>query len=690
MRIRSVVVVVVVVAASLVVPLAGCSSCIGEVAAPGKGEGEGEGGPGNVVRLEVTPESLEMVTGEQATLVVVGREADGDAVDVGNQLTFASDDDAVATVDDAGNVVAVGAGETRLVAAAGSLTIAVPVLVSAPQRPSQLDYDDIAAAAGQAIDEVPQTDARGALFTIAPALPPGLLLDENSGRISGRVDVVVVSTSYVVTAENAAGAITASLTIGIVCDPSLAVPARDGDLPDLAFVDDNDDGVDGLACGPLFVAPTGNDENDGSRAAPLLTITTALQRAATARDLGFARDVYVAAGRYTGALSLQADVNVYGGYDGVTWQRSTSTDTVLAGGNPVLTGRDLAGALELQLVQVEADDAFFAGDRSTAVLLDNAGAVTLRAVDIAAGNGQDGARGQDGVDGNDGGDGTDAEGGCVNTSPPVCVDCGLPTVGLGSFSFSAGASGGDGGAPGFEDAPGENGDPGAGGSSGGIRGFGGDGFIGTLRDGDPGQPGDDGADGDNGPGGLADGDGGGGTDGDNGGGGGGGGGGAGGDNVFCNEYGGAGGGGAAGGRAGTGASGGSAGGPSIALQVSGTTVATLSASSLRGGTGGDGGDGGRGGNLGPGGFGGDGGLAIASASDTRGGNGGRGGDGGKGGLGGHGGGGGGGSSLPLVVEGGATVDVDDDTDLIVGAVGRGGSGPGQQGQQGRAIARDDR
>jgi hypothetical protein len=658
-------------------------ACPSEVVTPGEGEGEGEG-EGGVVRLEVFPESLDLVVGEEVTLVVIGKEADGDQVDVSNRLEFSSENEAVATVDDAGNVSALSPGEGRLTAVFDRFTIGVPVRVTAPNPPTQLDYDDVTGLAGGPVQEVPTTDVRGGTYTIAPGLPPGLTIGANTGTIAGRVDVVVAPTTYVVTATNEAGTITASLSIEIVCDPVQAVPPRAADLPDRGFVDDNDDGIDGMTCGPVFLSPNGSDANAGTQDRPLLTLGRALVVAAETPG----RDVYAAAGTYAGPVSLQNNVNIYGGYDPNTWARNADNDVIIDGGNPVITGFDLDGTIELQQLQLVGDNAFGAGEDAVGMILDEAGDVSLvdvRIVPGRGGNGEDGESGANGFDGSVGGSGAI---GCEDGAG-VCANCSRPLPGLGSFTFGVNGNGGDGGDPGFGSADGVNGDNGEGGSRGGIRGFGGT-FTGTTRDGDPGSPGPDGDAGPNGLAGSPDSDGEKGDNGIDGEGGGGGGGGAGSTaDFFCDEFGGAGGGGGAGGTGGDGGDGGTRGGASIALEVSGATSLSLISSTIIGNTGGDGGDGGRGGDPGEGASGGSGGLAISSTADDRGGNGGRGGDGGNGGRGGHGGGGGGGSSIALVVENGAEVSVDR-TDLLGGAGGGGGGGPGAFGSTGLSIGRDDR
>src|SRR5919197_6490596 len=65
------------------------------------------------------------------------------------------------------------------------------------------------------------------------------------------------------------------------------------DRPDLGFVDSNCDGIDGDKANAIFVAPNGNDANDGSFGHPKATVP-----AAVTTGLAASKDVYVAAGTY--------------------------------------------------------------------------------------------------------------------------------------------------------------------------------------------------------------------------------------------------------------------------------------------------------------------------------------------------------------------------------------------------------
>lgn len=657
-----------------------CSSCDTEVG-PGEGEGEGETeDPNALVRLQASPESLELVITERAELEVVGIDGEGDEVDVSNRLTLASSDTSVVVVDNTGAVTAIAAGEARIVATFDTLTTEVAVRVSTPQAPQQLEYAAIDAAAGESITSAPTTDARGAAFSVAPALPAGLVLDAATGVISGSVDHVVDERPYTVTATNDAGTIGAIVSIGVRCDLAVAIPSRDHDPVDSDFVDANDDGIDGMACGPVFVSDSGDDDNVGSIDAPVATLARALALVTAEPE----RDIYLAAGTYQGPLSLRDGVGIYGGYEAGSWRASPGADTTIRGGNPAVVAVDLVDGATLGRVVIVGDNALTAGGDAVAVRVQDA-LVTLFSVRAEAGDGAAGTAGVDGAAGADGEDGEDGGDGCAFSGLFCGTACPEPAFGFGGPGGAVGTDGGSGGGSGFGEDGGVDGATASNGGRGGNAGDGGD-FVGTNRDGADGAPGASGSvgvDGNAGPPGAPGGTG---SSGGDGRGGGGGGGGAGADfAISCNEFGGAGGGGGGGGAGGRGGTGGAAGGSSFALQVSGRGAVSGTDVTLVAGNGGKGGNGGRGGAGGNGGNQGSGGVALPDSSDTRGGNGGDGGIGGDGGRGGHGGGGGGGASAAVVLDQNGSVNLGEGAQLVVGAGGAGGGGPGRAGQAGTAV-----
>lgn len=426
------------------------------------------------------------------------------------------------------------------------------------------------------------------------------------------------------------------------------------DVPDLMFRDNNCDGIDGDISRAIFVSPMGNDTNPGTMAQPKRTIQAAITAAAGSMPI---KDVYVAAGTYTGQVTLSSGVSVYGGYNAtsIPWSRGMmNTVTIDSGSNSAVFGSDLAMAVTLQALTIRASSATMAGGSSYGIrLANNSATVTVEGCTVVSGDGANGGTGANRADGSSGGNG----GGGGNT----------PGTGGSSGSSSCGATGGRGGPSvrGRTDGiSGANGGMAGGGASGGTGGgFGGQG-SGCCGTGGTGRNAPDtavrGFDGSNGINGasqpalgtfsmdgqyvvqstLS------GTDGTSGGGGGGGGSG-GGDRhstfacVSCaDDTSGGGGGGGGGGCAGAGGGGGGAGGGAFAILARNAQVNVVS-SELRAGRGGNGGNGGNGG---VGGGGGAGGAAGARASSDAG-DGAPGKAGGAGGSGGSGSGGTGGPSI---------------------------------------------
>ena len=95
------------------------------------------------------------------------------------------------------------------------------------------------------------------------------------------------------------------------CDDSAPeiYPGR-GDFPDPQGLDENCDGIDGEENNAVFVSTSGNDGDDGSRLHPKFSIQAGIDTT----DAPGKRDIYVAAGTYTGQVNLAAGKGVYGGY----------------------------------------------------------------------------------------------------------------------------------------------------------------------------------------------------------------------------------------------------------------------------------------------------------------------------------------------------------------------------------------
>ncbi|WP_370248222.1 hypothetical protein [Nocardioides sp.] len=468
------------------------------------------------------------------------------------------------------------------------------------------------------------------------------------------------------------------------------------DHPDLAGRDTDCDGRDGTESASIHVSPTGDDAGDGSRTAPVATLTRALALVTAQRT-----DVLLALGDFASpAIDLPGGVGLYGSFDPTTWTRDPDT----GGGGSVVT---LAGRVRLQggnavstlwftstapgatvavtgpavtLERVTALHTSTSGGNAIALLVTPTGAATVTDSILKADDAGNGTPGTPGTTGAAGGTGAQGQpGACDNASYRPVGGAG-GTAPTGGFSGGAGGDGGwagsqpdpffaDDGAHGggYQDQPPYAGRGGTGGN------WGSDAPPADGVDGNPGRTGTAGAVGPTllgtfGPAGYApraSGTGGTGAPGTGGGGGGGGGGGTG---VYVVVGGGiAGGGGGAGGAGGTGGTGGTGGYASVAAYVYQGSL-TLDGVQLISGEGGDGGAGGTGGAGGAGGQG----AAGRTACPAEVGDGGDGGDGGTGGVGGAGGHGQGGHSLGIV-DVGATISAPDVT-FSLGSAGFGSGG----------------
>src|SRR5205814_1763127 len=86
-----------------------------------------------------------------------------------------------------------------------------------------------------------------------------------------------------------AGLAAASTARGQACNQTNP-PPQSADVPDDSFIDANGDGIDGMRCGPIFVATTGSDGNDGTIGSPMRSVGAAIL---AAQWLTPTRSVYV-------------------------------------------------------------------------------------------------------------------------------------------------------------------------------------------------------------------------------------------------------------------------------------------------------------------------------------------------------------------------------------------------------------
>ena len=346
----------------------------------------------------------------------------------------------------------------------------------------------------------------------------------------------------------------------------------------------------------FFVAPTGDDANAGTRAAPFKTIQKGIT---TASAQGLGADVYVqkTASGYSGTITLASDVSLYGGYD-QTWLR-TSAGSQLVASQIGMTGTSVFD-VTIDGFLMNVSDAIGESQSAFGIFLNSPGSgVVIQNDNLQIGKGGNGHNqpatsftfGPPGFAGSNGGageaDGTHAGSGGSG----------------GSGSADGGAAGGAGGAGGVTTSAGQAGQPG-GGTPSSAGGFGGA----------SGNPGGSGSNGNAGSTGLKGFNGGGGSffgavvggayipvSGFNGGtgqnrgtGGGGGGGGGGQDCFFCLDgSGNGGGGGGGGGGLGTGGQGGGGGGGSFGMFIVGASgtvyISNVHTFTGQGGNGGAGG-----------------------------------------------------------------------------------------------------
>ena len=113
----------------------------------------------------------------------------------------------------------------------GSATAWLQITVFAKGAPYDLGFatSEVAGITGTALapDPIRMAGASSALFSISPALPPGLLLDPVTGTLSGTPLMASARSSYQVTAANAFGSATTPLWLSVV-DPT--VPAFPGQV----------------------------------------------------------------------------------------------------------------------------------------------------------------------------------------------------------------------------------------------------------------------------------------------------------------------------------------------------------------------------------------------------------------------------------------------------------------------------
>ena len=191
------------------------------------------------------------------------------------------------------------------------------------------------------------------------------------------------------------------------CAPqNAAVHPKAADLPDLAFVDANCDGLDGTESNAIFVSPLGKDTNSGTKAAPKRQIQAAVAAAAQGRY------VLAAAGAYT-HVEARSGVDVYGGYDPANWSTRKSTLTAQIVGSPEGLLADGATDVTLQQLSIRGLDN---GASAYGLRAISNSRLRLLGVTITAGGGAMGAAGTNGAAGLNGSPGLPGKRGACDSN----------------------------------------------------------------------------------------------------------------------------------------------------------------------------------------------------------------------------------------------------------------------------------
>ncbi|MCB9797746.1 MAG: putative metal-binding motif-containing protein [Alphaproteobacteria bacterium] len=257
-------------------------------------------------------------------------------------------------------------------------------------------------------------------------------------------------------------AYTGSLPVGDCDDADPSVNPDALDSPDLDYIDENCDGVDGDVLDAIFLDPvSGSDGWDGLSTSTAVRTLDEAYRKAAAQGRAW---VLIADGEPTLTTSFQEGVSLAGGYDaGAGWSRSSRILPLFDVGSSGVVLSGWRADTEWQQLAIDADAATSTGGSSIALTLYDCTGFVLQGVEINAGTGRDGAAGATGADGNDGSDGGDGVDGCEDSSG-LCDSCGRPAAGVSGAAGSgcSGNAGGAGGRPGKGTSTGSTGSTGGG------------------------------------------------------------------------------------------------------------------------------------------------------------------------------------------------------------------------------------
>ncbi len=133
----------------------------------------------------------------------------------------------------------------------------------------------------------------------------------------------------------------------------------------------------------IFVAPAGNDDDAGTMAEPLATLTKAVEVAAGTKI------VIVCNGEFDEEVLIGAGARVYGGFDCSDWQRAADVAPLFqpSGAGPALKIDGVEDPVVIEGVDFAVGDALGDGATALAAVVNESAAVTLRGVTLTAGAG---------------------------------------------------------------------------------------------------------------------------------------------------------------------------------------------------------------------------------------------------------------------------------------------------------------
>ncbi len=144
----------------------------------------------------------------------------------------------------------------------------------------------------------------------------------------------------------------------------------------------------------VFVAPSGQDDADGTHVHPLATIRAGIEHARAA-----GKRVFVCAGTYREALVIADSISVIGGLDctATEWRTGAGLSRVEAPSSPAIRATDLTSATRLEGLDIHAPDAAAPSGSSIGLLAYRASSLVVARTKIVAGHGKKGDDGADGV-----------------------------------------------------------------------------------------------------------------------------------------------------------------------------------------------------------------------------------------------------------------------------------------------------